>query len=187
MNTPDKPIYHTIDGCKYTCFVQAAIPANQSLIRLTSTFGPATISLLSGAVRGFDSSELTIEGLGNMDLVTGLVMLFQELTPENATVLLTEMFKGIRAEGVDKDLSDEDTCNEHFRGRLLAMYKVGAWSLSCNYKDFLDVARQVDLKSLFAKMTRAGVTKNSSTKSSPPDTSPTATPPSIDLSRSAAS
>lgn len=183
MHTPDQPIHHEIDGVKYVCLVQPAIQANQSLIRLLRTFSAPTIALLSGAVRGFASEkgELTIAGLGGMDLTTGLMMLFSELTPENAQVILSDGLVGIRTEGHIEDLSDPKVFDAHFRGRIMHMYKVFAWSLGCNYRDFLDVARSVDLKKLSA-MAKSLKQSKLGSQSSQCSTSPTVTPESSDSS-----
>ena len=191
MNTPDQPIRHTIDGVEYICHVQAAIPANQSFIRLMGLLSPATLSLLSGAVRGFASEEgeLTIAGLGNMDLVTGLTMLFGDLTPETSTDVLKEGLRGITTSDMKSgvDLSDESVINEHFRGRILSMYKVFAWSLKCNYKDFLAVASLVNVPLLtsLAHKIRSNKQSEPDTNDSQLSTSPTATRSSSDLSVSA--
>lgn len=193
MNTPDQPITTTIDDVEYVCHVQAAIPSYQSLIKLTGVLSPSAFALLSGAVQGFaseDGGELTVAGLGNMDFVTGLMMLFRDLTPETATVLMQEGFRGIatpamRTRGVD--LANEDELNSHFRGRLIHMHKVFAWSLGCNYKDFLAVARQVNLQTLTSLAGKMKLNKPSEpdTPDLQPSTSPTATPSSSDSSASA--
>jgi hypothetical protein len=192
MNTPDQPIHTEIDDVAYICLVQAAIPANQSLIKLMGVISAPTISLLSGAVRGFamEDGELTVAGLGNMDFVTGLTMLFSELTPDAATVILQEGFRGIATpdmKAAGKDLSDEAVLNEHFRGHLLRMYKVFAWSLGCNYRDFLDVASQVNLSNLthLASKLKSSKQSKTDTQNSQPSTSPTATVQSSGLSASA--
>lgn len=190
MNSPDQPMRHTIDGVEYICHVQAAIPANQSLIKLMGVISPPTLALLSGAVRGFASDgegELTLSGLGNMDLVTGLVMLFQELTPEAATVILQEGFRGISTPELlanKLDLSEENTFNEHFRGHLIRMYKVFAWSLRCNYQDFFAVASQVNVSLLtrLAKRMKLNKQKPQDTSDSQTSTSQTVIPSSSDLS-----
>lgn len=38
---------------------------------------------------------------------------------------------------------DSPTFDAHFRGRLLTMYKVWAWAISVNYRDFLDGAQSL--------------------------------------------
>ena len=192
MNTPDQPITTTIDGVEYICHVQAAIPSNQSLIRLLGVVSAPAIHLLSGAVEGLgrdDKGEITLDGLGDIDFAAGLMMLFQELTPASATVILQQGFLGITTAStpVGKDLSDEDELNSHFRGSILRMYKVFAWSLRCNYRDFLGVASPGNINRLtaLAKTLKSSKPKQQDTGDSPPSTSPTATPPSTDLSASA--
>lgn len=183
MNTPEQPYRTTIDDVPYVCFVQPALQANASLLTLTSLLSPTTVSLLSGAVKGFDKNTLSIESIGRMDFVTGLVMLFQELTPDQGNKVLSAGLVGISTPG-HEDLSAKTSIDSHFRGRLLHMYKVFGWALSCNYKDFLDVARSV---ASMEKLTALMGLMRSATQSMPDsqsDTSPTATPPSTDSSSS---
>jgi len=138
----DEIAYTTIDGVDYTCEMMPALQANTVLLTLIDIVGRPALVVASEA---FD--EMENRGDGTV-LVGGLVRLgveqvFARLTPQQGSQVLLTMMNGTRFRGcaVHDDLSIDKVFDKHFRGRLLSAYKVWAWALKVNYRDFFDAAR----------------------------------------------
>ena len=69
--------------------------------------------------------------------------MLSNLTTTEANFVLLAVMDGVRYEGcdLDKDLSNEALFSQHFRGKLASAYKVWAWALEVNYRDFINAAR----------------------------------------------
>ena len=123
-----------IDGVKYVCLGMPATKSHAVMIELLEILGrPAFVAIATGLGDGFDSGIDKV-----VDVATELLM--HKLTPETANRVVRMMLDGVQAEGVGGFDSDK-IFDEHFRGRIMHMYKVIGWSIQVNYSDFFGVAR----------------------------------------------
>lgn len=129
-----------IDGIGYACSMMPARLANNTLTRLTLLVGRPALVMAAGAIQAEDEEDEEKMMLRLIQI--GVDQVFRGLTPDEADTVLMALMTGVQYAGLDttKDLSDEDVFDDHFRGSLLRAYKVWAWSLQVNYKDFLDAA-----------------------------------------------
>ena len=127
----------SIDGEKYACRMMPATKGQKVLIRLTELVGRPALVMAAGAVRGEGDVQLH-------DLIeVGTRIIFERLTDEEADASIKDVLDGVMVEGGGDVLKNFD---EHFRGRILHLYKVFAWALEVNYRDFFDAALSSDLK-----------------------------------------
>lgn len=126
--------YEEIDGTKYACQMMPATKAHAVLIRLGDTIGYPALNAIATATGGDMTS-------GVDDVVRVVTeLLARKLTPEVANEVILMAMDGVRCEGVG-EMSKQQIFDQHFRGRILHMYKVFAWSLGVNFADFFDGAR----------------------------------------------
>ena len=122
------------DDLKYICEQMPATVALRAQVEAVDIIGqPALVAIASVVGNGLDTSADAV-----VDALTGAIT--RKLTPDRAERLAFLMLKGVRCEGIG-DLTDRDTFDEHFRGRLMHMYAVVFWSIGVNYADFFDAAR----------------------------------------------
>ena len=156
-----EPVTSTVDETHYACEMMPATLANKTLTRLIILVGRPALAMAAGAIKAKEEEDEE-ELIAHM-IQIGVNQIFAGLTPDEAHEILIALMTGVRFQGcpVDKDLSDLDIFDDHFRGKLLTAYKVWAWSLQVNYKDFLDAAlssstlskvRRVGTKVLSSKM-----------------------------------
>lgn len=126
--------FREIDGVKYTCTMMPATKAHKVLIELVATIGrPALVAIATGFGSKIDSG---IEEV--VDVATAL--LTEKLTPDTSLHLLRTMLDGVAAEGVGSFAKDA-VFDEHFRGKIMHLYRLVAWAISVNYSDFFAGAR----------------------------------------------
>jgi hypothetical protein len=127
-----------IDGEKYACRMMPATKGQKVLIRLTDLVGRPALVMAAGAMKGEDDN---VQLHDIIDLGTRII--FERLTDEEADASIKDVLDGVMVENGGDVLKNFD---EHFRGRILHMYKVFAWALEVNYRDFIDAALSSDLK-----------------------------------------
>ena len=126
-----------IDGEKYACRMMPATVAQKTLVRLTDLVGRPVMVMIAGAIRDEGETELqTIAEIGTR-------ILFERLTDDESDFVIKSVLDGVMVEGGGEVLKSFD---EHFRGRIMHLYKVFAWSVEVNYRDFIDAALSSDLK-----------------------------------------
>lgn len=148
-----EPVTEEIDGISYMCMMMPATLSNKTLTRLTLLVGRPALVMAAGAIEAKKKGD---EDEMMMHLIqVGVNQIFQGLTPDEAHIVLMSMMTGVRYPGlaVNKDLSDEEIFDDHFRGKLLSAYKVWAWSLQENYRDFLDAGLS---SPMFSKVREVG-------------------------------
>lgn len=137
-----------IDEQKYSCSMMPGTKGNKTLVELIDMVGRPVVVMASNALRqtkpnGKDPTmgiELGIDS-NLSDLVQlGTHLLFERLTPEQADATIKAVLDGVSAEGVG-DLKKKEIFDEHFRGRIWHLWKVFAWSLEVNYRDFFEGLR----------------------------------------------
>jgi len=147
-----------IDGCNYVCAMMPATKAQKTFVEVSQRIGSPAMAMLS---RAFSPSveesgkitgglDTTVEGL----VAEGLRIFLLELDPDTADRIIKTVMDGVLVEG-DGKLTDEAVFDQHFRGRVLSMYRVFAWAMEVNYRDFSDAA---SLNSLVPKLRAAGRT-----------------------------
>ncbi len=137
----DEIQFQEIDSIKYVCEMMPALLASATIVRLMALVGRPALVLAADAYTSFESGAIDDEnGVANL-IRLGTEQVFAGLTPEETETVLLSLLCGVKVAGIAGDLSDPVRFNAHFRGRLLSAYKVWAWSLQCNYRDFIDAAR----------------------------------------------
>jgi len=148
--------FKEIGGVKYICEMMPATQANKTLISLTEIIGRPAVSMIAKAFT--DDGDIEIDDLAGI----GLASMFERFDEDVGDRMIKSVLTGVRAEGVS-DLAKE--FDEHFRGRILDLYKVFAWALEVNYKDFFDAARS---SALISKLSSVGVKARSLLTSTTP-------------------
>ncbi len=135
-----KAEFKTIDGQNYRCDMMKVMDAHQALISLCATLGEPVVKAI---VAGMDD----MEGDATALIMAAISAAMRNLDGPVSVELIDSVYHGVAYVGDGKaDLGFEmkvgdDKFDEHFHGRLLTMYKVWAWSMQVNYKDFLDAAQ----------------------------------------------
>ena len=127
--------YKEIDGVRYACDMMPATKAHKTLIELTAMVGRPVIVAIAKGASGGDLGESEVDSLAEV----GTALLFDRLTPDSSDQVIQNVLDGVRSEGVG-NLSDRITFDQHFRGRIVHLYKVFAWAVEVNYRDFFAVA-----------------------------------------------
>ena len=152
--------HKNIDGTNYVCLMMPATVAQKTLVRLTDTLGRPLVFALSKAL---GDEEIEVEHLADV----ALRALFDKLNEETSDDIIKSLLDGVEAEGVGS-VSSPAVFDSHFRGRVLHLYKVVAWSVEVNYRDFFDAAATKKLKqSLQTVLTRASTPPTSTQPSGP--------------------
>ena len=126
-----------IDDEKYACRMMPATKGQKVLIRLTELVGRPALVMTAGVIR----SEGEVEVHDIIELGTRII--FERLTDDEADATIKDVLDGVMVENGGEVLKNFD---EHFRGRIMHLYKVFAWALEVNYRDFFDAALSSDLK-----------------------------------------
>ena len=147
-----EPSTKTVDDIHYTCEMMPGTLSNKTLTRLTILVGRPALVMAAGAIEA-EKKENTEELMLHL-IQIGVNQIFQGLTPDEAHEVLMALMTGVRFEGCElgKDLSDVSIFDDHFRGKILSAYKVWAWSLGENYRDFLDAALSSPMLSKFREV-----------------------------------
>lgn len=136
--------FKTINGHKYRCKMMRVREAHQTFLSLCSTIGGPAIKAIAAGADDMEGDA--------MRLITGAISAaVQNLEGPVGDQLIESVFKGVAYVGDGgEDLGFEltpwdDDFEKHFSGHLLSMYKVWAWSVEVNYRDFLDGAQALGL------------------------------------------
>lgn len=115
----------------YSCDMLDAVTAQKTLIELLTVLGQP---ILMAIAKGFGDAE-DIEGVAE----AGLQSLFLKLTPEKSHELIQTLLGCVRCEGVDP-LTKPAVFKKHFAGNIYHLYRVIAWSIEVNFRDFFVAA-----------------------------------------------
>ncbi len=133
--------FETIDGKKYRCDMMKVMDAHQTLISLCATIGEPVVKAIVAGMDDMDGDATSL-------IMAAISAAMRNLDGPVSVELIQSVYQGVYyvGDGTDKDLGFEmkvgdDKFDDHFHGRLLTMYKVWAWSMKVNYKDFLDAAQ----------------------------------------------
>ncbi len=141
-----------IDGHKYACTMMPATLAQTTFIRLVDLVGKPVLFMAAGAFK--EDGKLDMGNLAEL----GLATLFDRLTPEESDEVIKAVLNGVMVEGEGDVLKAFD---DHFRGRVLSMYRVFQWALGVNYRDFFDAATSSGLlkaaRELMAAVKKEGI------------------------------
>jgi len=141
--------YKEINNVRYICEMMPATLSTKTLIELTDVLGrPLLVSLSKGVSTDGGLDELEIDDLAEVSTR----LLFEKLTPDNTDRIVKSVLCGVKAEGVG-DMSDSKIFDSHFRGEIMHMFRVFAWALEVNYRDFFAAARS---SALLSKLKKAG-------------------------------
>lgn len=104
-------------------------------MNLCKTLGGPVINKIAEDPEGLDGDM-------NSLIIVAVSVAVQELDEEVSDPILDAVFNGVSfvgegPTGFALKLWDKDF-NSHFHGRLASVYKVWAWSVQVNYRDFLD-------------------------------------------------
>lgn len=131
-----------IDGCTVTTTAYDPFAANRMLCRFGALFAP-----LAGLISGVQKTRTKSGKLafGNVDLDgTGAALfgVLSQVQGAQADQFLAEILAStvVVREGAKIDLSKREGITRAFHGRLTTMYKVAAFALETNYRDFFDFA-----------------------------------------------
>lgn len=167
--TMRKPQFKEINGHKYACTMMSVRKAHQTWIELVGTLGQPVVSAIARA-----SDEPDQQAANLIPAVMSMAMM--NLQGEVADRLLVSVFDGVRVEGFGELKPWDDQFDDHFRGRIFAMYKVWAWAVQVNYQDFLDEAQSLGLGQMVTKGKAALQTHLTQTSESGDQSSPSSSP-----------
>ncbi len=133
--------YKEIDGHNYQCSMMSVREAHQTFLSLCSTMGAPVIKAVAAGADDMEGDAMRL-------ITAAISAAVQNLEGEVGDRLIESVFKGVQyaGDGTDKvpgfELTPWDTNFErHFKGQLFSMYKVWAWSVEVNYRDFLEGAQ----------------------------------------------
>lgn len=158
-----------IDGVKYACQMMPATVANTTLKRLLELTAAPTLVLASGAWSQDKGKVPTPNhGIAPADLADltekAVTLLFDRIPGEELNNLCRDVFNGLTCNEVGKV---DENIDDHFRGRLLHMYKVFVWCIEVNYRDFFDAGRSLGILSWIVAMAKkAALSRQTSTPQS---------------------
>jgi hypothetical protein len=165
--------FKEIGGDKYACHMMPATIANKTLIELVDVVGRPAATILANAFTAKDIGDLDVEELVSV----AMQAVFQRMDGDRGDALMKAILNGVVVEGKGDVVKNFD---DHFRGRILTLYKVFRWAVEVNYQDFFDAVRSsaliTKISSVGAKAYSQLTTTRTSTDSSSPakaSTSPT--------------
>jgi hypothetical protein len=130
--------YKEIDGHKYLCTMMSVRNAHQTFLTLCSTLGQPVVQAIASGSDDLDGDATRL-------IMPAISAAVQNLEGEVGDRIVESVFKGVGLVG-EKDTGFElvpwdADFERHFKGRLFSMYKVVAWAIEVNYKDFLTGAQ----------------------------------------------
>lgn len=125
----------TIGEHKYVCTMMSVRTAHHTFTELLRVLGRPVISQLAGA----------IDVDANAAIASAIAMALRDIDEAVADRIVGSLFEGVLAEGVGEVKPWSTEFDAMYRGDLLNMYKVCAWSIKVNYSDFLEGAQQLGL------------------------------------------
>lgn len=137
----------TIDGHEYRCTMMRVRSAHQTFLNLCNTIGEPAVKAVAAGASDMDADVVRL-------IVVAITAAAQNLEGDPGDRLIDSVFNGVaytgksedkeypRADGLGFELKAwDDDFEQHFGGHLLSMYKVWAWSVEVNYRDFLEGAQ----------------------------------------------
>lgn len=138
--------FKEISGDRYACSMMPATLANKTLITLVDVIGRPATTILANAFTAKDVGDLDVEEL----IGVAMTAVFERMDGERGDALIKAVLTGVVVEGKGDVVKMFD---EHFRGRILTLYKVFRWAIEVNYKDFFDAVRS---SALITKISSVG-------------------------------
>ena len=129
--------FETINKYKYRCDMMKIRESNQTFLTLLSTIGGPAVKAIAAGIDGDNDDVMRM-------IPAAIVAALRGLEGPVSEQLIASLFNGVYYVGDgEEDLGFEmvawdDKFNDHFHGRPLSMYKVVAWSIKVNFKEFLD-------------------------------------------------
>lgn len=158
--------FKEISGDKYVCQMMPATLANKTLITLVEIVGrPAATILADAFTAKKDIGDLDVQELLNV----AMQAVFERFDGDRGDAIVKAVLEGVLVEGKGPV---NECFDDHFRGRILTLYKVFRWAIEVNYKDFFDAVRSsaliTNISSVGAKaLSRLTMTPTSTDSSSP--------------------
>lgn len=160
-----------IDGHQYVCTQMSVRKAHQTFIELVATLGqPIVVSLSRGYDEDKDASDV---------LTTAASMMMMNLSRDVSDRLLANVFDGVLCDGIGKLTPWDGDFEDHFHGRIFSMYKVWAWGIEVNYRDFLDAAQSLGLVKMAKEMGKSAFQSRQTQTGESGESSPQSTTPSV--------
>jgi hypothetical protein len=135
----------TISGHKYRCTMMPVRTAHRTFLDLCSTLGEPVIKAIADGAADMESDAQRL-------IMGALSVAFRNLEGAIADELVEKVFTGVTFLGEETDESPgfemkawDGKFNDHFHGSLFGMYKVWAWSVEVNYRDFLEGAQALGI------------------------------------------
>jgi hypothetical protein len=153
----------TIDGGNYVCSMMPATKANRIFTEIIGLVGAPAFAMVSAAFAKDEVEDVHVEQL----VASGLQVFLADLSPDQWDRIVFEMMDGVLVEGVGS-LHDRGKFDQHFRGRVLTMWRVWAWAMEVNFRDFLDAVRSNDVAKGLAAKAREAATKAWTTQTRTP-------------------
>lgn len=139
--------FKEIGGEKYACTMMPATLANKTLIELVEVVGrPAATVLANAFTAKKDVADLDVDELVRV----AMQAVFERMDGERGDALVKAVLDGVT---VEKKGDVVKMFDEHFRGRILTLYKVFGWAIEVNYQDFFDAVRS---SALITKISSVG-------------------------------
>jgi hypothetical protein len=131
----------TIDGHKYRCQMMSVRSAHQTFLNLCNTIGEPVVKAIADGAADMEGDAIRL-------IVMAITAAAQNLEGGPGDRLIESVFNGVSYLDEETDAKpgfalkawDEDF-ERHFKGHLFSMYKVWAWSVEVNYRDFLEGAQ----------------------------------------------
>lgn len=157
-----KPSTREIDGLRVTLSPLPARTANQWLVKLTGYLAPL-VGAIAGAVKapeeaeGFKLEQADVTDAGLSGLGTALQATCSALKPAELDALFDAMLARCQVEvdGAIHEVVGETAFNAVFTGRAATSWKVLAFALTENYRDFFGGALGALLTKAKTAATRA--------------------------------
>jgi hypothetical protein len=137
--SPSRNEPREIDGVTYVASPLPATQALRILTRLTKMVGEAALVLAAKGREALDDLPA--------DVLTYTVQtILGRLSEAEVEATIKELLASVYVHGADQSVAV--TFNEHFRGRMAALFRVVQLALEVNYRDFFDALRSLPTSQL---------------------------------------
>lgn len=126
-----------IDGFKYKCKMMGIRESHQTFLSLCSSIGEPAVKAIAAGSEDMDGDVIRL-------ITMAITAAVQNLEGAVGDRLISSVFNGVDYVGDGGDdlgfsmVAWDKDFEKHFHGRLFSLYKVWAWSVEVNYRDFLD-------------------------------------------------
>jgi hypothetical protein len=131
--------YKIIDGVEYMCQMMDVRSAHRTLLGICNTLGEPIVKAIAEGAEDAEGDAVRL-------ISAALSAATQNLEGARGERLIEVVFDGVYKSGREDGFELKawsDKFNEHFQGRLLSVYKVWAWAVQVNYRDFFDAAQSL--------------------------------------------